>query len=81
MTTDHDVNPREGDSELVTVTVQQLGGAIYTLSGLVAAGTPMLVSLNSAQFCPMVAVEGTNLVFRALSGPSTLGAIVGKILF
>ena len=77
VSTEHQASAPDGLSELVTVTVQQPGGATYTLSGLVGAGVPLLVTLNNANFSPRVALEGTNLVYSSAS-TSVLGTVVGK---
>lgn len=79
VSTEHIESAPDGFSELVTVTVQQPGGATYSLSGLVGAGVPLMVTLNKANFSPRVALEGTNLVYSSVS-TSVLGAVVGKIL-
>lgn len=78
VSTEHKEAAPDGFSELVTVTVQQPGGATYTLSGLVGAGVPLLVTLNKANFSPRVALEGTNLVYSSAS-TSVLGAVVGAV--
>lgn len=80
VSTEHVASTPEGISELVTVTIQQPGGATYTLSGLIGAGIPLLVTLNNATFSPRVALEGTNLVYCSPSGTSVLGTVVGKIV-
>ncbi|KAI0240729.1 D-3-phosphoglycerate dehydrogenase [Lamellibrachia satsuma] len=79
VSTEHVASTPEGISELVTVTIQQPGGATYTLSGLIGAGIPLLVTLNNATFSPRVALEGTNLVYCSPSGTSVLGTVVGAV--
>ena len=67
----------QDSEELVTVVFSQEGGSSYTVTGEVAAGRPLLVSINGAKFSQRAGLFGNNLLYRSQADPTNLGAVIG----
>ena len=77
MSVEHKESAPVGRDELVSLSVQQPGGAIYKLSGQAAGGTPVLVAINDAMFTQPASLKGDILVYKSKSNTQVLGAVVG----
>lgn len=79
VTCEHKEQVTKGLSELVSVSLQQPGGATYSLYGLVAANKPVLVAINDAAFAQGVTLEGDVLVYRSPADLKVLTAVSGML--
>lgn len=76
---EHTFKVPEGYRELVTVVVQQPGGATYRLNGHVGGGFPLLVSVDDASFCQGVLLQGNLIVYRGKADPSVLSSVIASL--
>ncbi|XP_013380065.1 uncharacterized protein LOC106151380 [Lingula anatina] len=60
---------------LVSVVVQQQGGAIHQVGGFVSAGTPMLAQINGASVSTPVSLAGNVLVYKSQANPQVMPAV------
>ena len=78
MSTEHKDSAPEGCDSLVTVVVQQPGGASHRLSGLVGGGRPLLVDIGGATFSQGAALVGDVILYRGQANNQVLPAVAGK---
>ncbi|XP_013409144.1 D-3-phosphoglycerate dehydrogenase 2, chloroplastic-like [Lingula anatina] len=64
---------------LVSVEVQQQGGAIHQVGGFVSAGTPMLAQINGASVSTPVSLAGNVLVYKSQANPQVMPAVAGAL--
>ena len=76
--TEHRAEAPKGLSELVSLSIQQPGGATYVLSGLVGANKPVWGAINGAAFTQGVALEGDLLLYRSAADLKVLSAVTSE---
>jgi D-3-phosphoglycerate dehydrogenase len=66
--------------ELVSIAVSQSGREVISLSGTVAAGKPILTTINGAALGQGVVLEGNLVLYRAEGNGQVLTSITGALL-